>query len=793
MTELMPTDLTRLQPVPARDRGLAGNLPAPLISLIGRDAEIAAACSLLQRDDLRLLTLTGPGGVGKTQLALAVARKVGGAFADGTIFMPLAPLSDPMLVPSAIAQTLGVRDSGVRPLLDGLYAVLRERELLLVLDNFEHVTAAAPLVADLLIGNPRLKVLITSRELLHLTGEHALMVRPLEIPKSGQSLSSDDLTDFAAIRLFVTRAQEVKPEFALTGANGEAVADICRSLDGLPLAIELAAARVRVLEPSGLLGHLTNRLQILTGGHRDAPERLQTMRHAIAWSYDLLAPQEQLLFRRLSVFVGGFTLSGAEAIAADESSILDLLTSLVDKSLIQQTEQTDGEPRFSLLETIREFGLERLKADNELDQARRAHALWCLTFVENVAPEFIGPETFTPEGAAMLSRLAAESENVRAALEWTSEHSEAEIALRLVFAYRIVWFARGQFREGRKWSEEALAVAGETSPALRARMLMSLSWFTLLLDDPNAARCLAEESLTVAQESGESASEFWALTALGYLEKDANNLEQAGAWHVEALAVARAMSDRRWEPQALDDLGDLAQSRGDFEKAAGSYEAALSIARSSGDREAITRTTRRLALVFVEQGNTQRAAALLREALDLARAVAHDRYVVQILSDSAFVGAATGKTEAAARILSASAVMRAALGTPGMQIEQTVEQQRKAAIRCQIGEAAFEAAFEAGANLSVENALDEADILLVEVAGAPDPLAITAPAAPAGLTSREIEVLRLVAQERSNREIAELLFISVPTVKRHITTILGKLGVSSRSDASAYAHVHGLG
>ncbi len=487
------------------------NLPVQPTSLIGREKEVAAVLDLLQREEVRLLTLTGPGGTGKTRLGLQVAAELAERFTDGVFFVNLAPISDPELVVPTLAQTLNVKEIAEQTLLDLLKASLHWKHLLLLLDNFEQVLGAAVYVADLLAACPNLKVMVTSRMTLHIRGEQEYAVPPLAVPDPKHLPDLVVLSQYEAVALFIQRAQAARPEFQVSNANAPAVAEICVRLDGLPLAIELAAARIKVLPPRALLARLGQRLAVLTNGPRDAPVRQQTLRNTIKWSYDLLDSQEQQLFQRLSVFAGGCTLEAIESVCAafgDEvGTVLDAVASIIDKSLLQQTEQKvrqeGGEPRLVMLETIREYGLERLKGDGEREAIQQAHADYYLALAEDTEPELAGPRQ-----AVWLERLEREHDNLRAAMQWSLEPGEdghrREMALRLGGALQRFWIVRGHWSEGRNFLERALAESKEVAASVQVKALITAANLAHVQADNDRAEALAEKSWALCKELGDT-------------------------------------------------------------------------------------------------------------------------------------------------------------------------------------------------------------------------------------------------------------------------------------------------
>jgi predicted ATPase/transcriptional regulator with XRE-family HTH domain len=719
-----PTDADDDGPLTAPAAG-PHNLPVQPTALLGREEEVRQVVAALRRADARLVTLTGPGGIGKTRLAFQIAADLLGDFADGVWLVPLSRLTDPSLVLPAVAQTLGVSEQGGRPLLETLRAHLRDKRLLLLLDNFEQVVGAAGEVGALLGSAPALKLLVTSRVPLRLRGEQRFPVPPLALAQPGRIPSSDHLTRYAAEALFVERAGRVRPDFAVTAANAAAIAEICARLDGLPLAIELAATRIAVLSPEALLARLSGRLKLLTGGARDVDERQQTMRATLAWSEDLLGPEEQRLFRRLAVFVGGCTLEAAEAVCiAPEGAeplgvdLLDSVESLVEQSLVQRREE-GGETRFGMLHVIREFALERLEASGEGEALRRAHAAHFLALVEQAEPELT-----RPEAAIWLDRLEREHDNLRAALAWAQEQGEAERGLRLVAALFRFWWARGHLREGRAWAEGLLmleagqraeAVAGTPGTArggvgarLRARALLAGGGLAMDLDEDATARTWLEQAAALARTAGDRHTTARVLNSLGMVAVGANDLERAETRYAESLALNRELDDRRGIAVTLNNLGDVAVYQGDLERATVALTEALALARELGDRDHTAMCLQNLGRVAHKRGEVARAETLQREALVLFRDLGDPRHCSEALERLAGTAGAARHGERAARLLGAVAAVRATLGTPQPALERAETDAAVAPARAALGENAWAAAFAAGRALPLEQAIAEA-------------------------------------------------------------------------------------
>jgi predicted ATPase/DNA-binding CsgD family transcriptional regulator len=862
------------------------NLPAQLTPLIGREHEVRAVCALLRRGEVRLLTLTGTGGVGKTRLALQIATDLLGEFPDGVFFVELSPIRDPDLVIRTIAHTFDLKDAGESSLLALLTAFLRDEHLLLVLDNFEQLLPAAPQLTDLLASCPGLKLLVTSRATLRVQGEHEFPVPPLALPDLTHLPAWEVLSQYAAVALFLQRAQAAQPHFQLTSANAQAIAEICVRLDGLPLAIELAAARLKLLPPQALLTRLEHRLPLLTSGGQDAPLRQQTLRNTLAWSYDLLSEEDQRLFRWLSVFVGGCTLEAVEAVCktlGDQTiTVLEGVASLLDKSLVQQSGQEgEEEPRFLLLETIREYGLECLAEAGETEATREAHAWYYLHLAEEAEPHLRGAEQ-----GRWFDRLERERENLRATLSFLLDRAHAAVqtgenrrehaeqALRLCAALYWFWYTRMYYREGFGFLERALAIAEDVDVPLRIRALSNAGALLADLDDPERTEEMVGESLALSRELGDTAGMAFSLFMLGSVELDRSQFAAARARIEEARALFQEIGDTWSRGRCLTQLARIATTQGAYDQACSLLEEALALYRALGDRFRIAFVLYLLARVlFVSQGDLARAAALAEKSLALmreigakacganplgllgeialvrgeqtrARELAEESVAIfkeagiawdtaraliglaRIVASQGDYGAACALyqesfaltddhanwlsatcleglgavvaaqgagdatlvdtlpegqgTRWAAQLWGAAEALRQHIGAPMPPVLRADYEQAVAATRSALGEKSFAAAWAQGRTMAPEQAL--------AAQGQPIPPARPAAAYPDGLTTREVEVLRLLAQGLTDAQIADHLIISPRTVNNHLTSIYSKIRVSSRARRHSLRH-----
>nr|MDQ2831208.1 tetratricopeptide repeat protein [Chloroflexota bacterium] len=618
---------------------------------------------LLQPDGgARLMTLTGPGGVGKTRLALAVALSLRDAYPDGVVFVDLSALNDAALVAPAVAQALGLREEGALGVHELLVAHLRNKRLLLALDNVEQIIEAASSIADLVAACPLLAVLVTSRTALRVRAEQQFRVLPLDTPAVPSSTAAA-VANYPAVRLFVARAQAVAPEFTLDADNAAAVAEVCRRLDGLPLAIELAAARVTLLPPAALLGRLERRLGLLKGGPRDSPLRQQTLRATIDWSYTLLSEWEQALVRRFSVFSGGCTLEAVEAVApaagTADGDVWSGVELLVDHSLLQAVEQPDGEPRFRMLETIREYGLEQLAASEEEEATRRAHAAYYLALAEAAKPQLFGPEQ-----VRWLESLERDHDNLRAALTGARERGDISQGVRLAGALWRFWYIRCHLAEGRGWLQEftTLPARSGTAPLERADALVGLAVIAYAQTDYDQAAAAAEESVALTRALDDRPNLALSLNILGGVARYRSDFARAATLGEECVALTRSIGDRWFLALSLSNLADVARFQGAYVRATALCEESLVLARALGDRWGIAQALLTLGRIARDRGESEGATALLHESLAIVRALGHTRDIALALAGLGDVARAQGDVDRAVDLCEESLALLRPLG-----------------------------------------------------------------------------------------------------------------------------------
>lgn len=826
-------------------------LPVPLTSFVGREQEIATLCTLLMRPEVRLLTLYGTGGVGKTRLSLQVAMRLSKYFADQVCFISLMDIDDPAFVLPAIAGAFGLQDPVSRPLMEHLQAFLKEKHVLLLLDNVEQVIDAAPALAHLLETCSGLKILATSRATLRVAGEYTFLVAPLALPDLAQLPPQEALQHYSAIALFLERTRTVLPEFTLSEENRGIISEICIQLDGLPLAIELAVSRLRVLSPQTLLERLAHRFQVLTQGARDAPGRQQTLQHTLEWSYRLLNLREQQLFRFLSIFVNGCTFQALETAwkltghQQEEEWLLEGVASLLEKSMLARSTQETDEPRLYLLRTLREYGLELLTLTGELERFQCVHALYYLELGEEAEPALKGPQP-----RRWLERLQREHENLREALGFLIAHGESEgskgteMALRLGKALERFWVIGGHVKEGREFLERALKRSQGAALAIRGSALCVVSALARYQGDFRAAEAAGEESLVIFRALGDPVGIAGALYRLGFTAWTRGDSDAAQAYYKECLEIAhgeacrdvrsetlycfaslaffqgdaptarplieeslelsRELKDQYNIASALNILGWVTLLQGDILEARRLQEESLVAGREPGNQRGTAHTLGALGEIAYRMGDFAQARKYYEESLSILLRIDDRRMLTIYVERLASVAVAQGEALWAVQLLSAAEASRQDMGvavtTP---LERDSREQTLATLHDLLDAQVFADAWTQGLALSPEQAVQHRPAPLT----APSPLPVTAlvpikerPAvrmlSPGALhddlTQRERDVLGLVAQGLTDAQVAESLVISRRTVNFHLTSIYRKLEVSSRSAATRYALVHHL-
>ncbi len=755
------------------------NLPLQLTSFIGREREIAEIKRLLSVT--RLLTLTGSGGCGKTRLALQVAADLLETFNDGVWLVELAPLSDPALVPQTVGLVLQVLGSTTLDDTDAISSYLREKNALLVLDNCEHLVEASAHLADTLLRTcPNTRLLATSREPFNITGETCFRVPSLALPDAQPLPPLKALAQCESIQLFRERAQAAKPDFQLTNGNASAITQICARLDGMPLAIELAAARVRTLGIEQIAARLDDRFRLLTGGSRTALPRQQTLRATIDWSHDLLSEPERMLFRRLSVFAGGWMLEAAEVVCAGDGGeagdVLDLLSRLIDKSLVIVEEQESG-VRYRFLETIRQYAREKLVEARETEQWQTRHLDFYLRLAEQAEPRLRSGEQFQ-----WLTRLEWEHDNLRVALAWALEEKKFEAGLQLASALAQFWYLRGYLMEGSEWLRRMLTEANDASPWIRAKAFCVAGILAHSRRELEQARALGEQSLMLFRQLADQRGIADAQSVLGVTAHKVGDPAQAIDLLEDSLRRYREMG-LQWDvASTLLWLADTWLRQADHGRAADLWAESLALFREMADDWGIAFALGGLGDVARQQGQFDRAIELFIESLALHRKLDHKLDIPYLLEALAFVAVALRRARQAACLLGAAEQCRQVTGSPLPTSYQADYASMLAEARSQISESEFVQAWTEGRALTIDQAIAEANKLTIKPLPPPAPLDLSA-----GLTAREVEVLRLLANGLSNQQIADQLVLSKRTVHAHLRSIYSKLNVTTRGAATRAA------
>ena len=762
-----------------KSRSRPASLPNPLSTLIGREEEIEAIQGMVA-DGVRLITLTGPGGVGKTRLAIAVASELSLDFDGEIAFASLAPISDARLVLPTIARVLNVSESTSDVVLDDLTQHLQGRRTALFLDNVEHVLDAARDIAALLQACPDLIVLATGREPMRLQGEYEFVVPPLRLPSTVSG-------DSPAVELFVTRARQVAGGFDLEDQNRDTIVEICRRLDGMPLALELAAARLKGLSPADMLARLDEPLSVLTGGARDAPDRQQTMRSTIQWSYDLLSAREQRLLRQMSIFASGGTLEAVEAVSASDTALDDLL-SLVEKSLVRQINDPDLRTRYDLLEPVRQFAAEKLAEDDEdAAETTQRHAQYFRDSVRNLRKRIDDPD-----GPEVLEAVEADHDNVRAALEWLRKTDQIECGLRFVGDLGMFWFQRGFIAEGLSHTNEFLDTPSAAAPTRgRFGALWTLIWLRSGQQTAGASVHIAEELPKIAASLGDSELRGHALFTRGFCYRFAGQTELAEADWTEAVPLFREHGDDAMAARVLHQLAGLALHQGDSASARQYAEESLMIAQQGGHKLVIALVMEPLTRLAQRSEDDHEVVQLRLESLRRYRELGVVWAIARSLSMAARIAQDRGRKEDAVTLLSTAANLPVRLGRTPFAItavealgEESPDAQLQD-LRAALSEARFDSASQRANSMTVDDAID----LAIEIIEGEE---VRRDEVPGGLTPRELEVLKLVAAGRSNREVAAELYVGVRTVERHVANIYNKIGVHNRTEAARFAFAHGL-